>query len=228
METPKTRTNDILTDILSVPLEGAATAKVEINSQTGNLTIDGITSGEPVLASGTLEYGEKTGPPTRHLDTSGGRAHLTLHGKNTVKPWFRFPWAACNGATNWEIHLNPTVSLEIIAFSGGGTLRLDLDGMLVTRVEADSGGGNVEVVLPGHIALLSVDAKTGAGNVDIHVPGGTEARIYATSGLGKVIVDSRFNKIDSNTYQSLGYDDAAYKAQITAKTGAGNVSVKTR
>ena len=42
------------------------------------------------------------------------------------------------------------------------------------------------------------------------------AKIHATSGLGKVIVDSRFSKIDDNTYQSPGYD------------GAGNVSVNTK
>ncbi len=56
---------------------------------------------------------------------------------------------------------------------------------------------------------------------------GIAAKIHATSGLGKVIVDSRFNKIDSNTYKSPDYDSATNKVESTASTGAGNVSVST-
>ena len=54
------------------------------------------------------------------------------------------------------------------------------------------------------------------------------ARIHATSGMGKVIVDSRFSKIDGNTYQSPDYDVAADKVEITVNSGAGNVSVNTK
>ena len=141
------------------------------------------------------------------------------------QPWFRFPWAACNGATEWQIHLNPTVSSDITAHSDGGNVKLDLAGMAITRVSADTGGGNMEVVLPDNAADLSVTAKSGAGNVVVHLPSGIAARIHATSGLGKVIVDSWFSKIDKNTYQSPDYDGAANKVEITASSGAGNVSV---
>jgi hypothetical protein len=45
--------------------------------------------------------------------------------------------------------------------------------------------------------------------------------------VGKVIVDSRFSKIDRNTYKSPDYDGAANKVEITVNSGAGNVSVNT-
>jgi predicted membrane protein len=64
--------------------------------------------------------------------------------------------------------------------------------------------------------------------VVVRVPSGLAAKVHATSGLGKVIVDSRFNKIDGNTYQSPDYDSAANKVEITANSGAGNVSVNTK
>jgi len=41
-------------------------------------------------------------------------------------------------------------------------------------------------------------------------------------------MDSRFNKIDSNTYQSPDYDGAANKVEITVNSGAGNVEVNTK
>ena len=86
----------------------------------------------------------------------------------------------------------------------------------------------MDVVLPDNAANLSVTAKTGAGKVVVRVPSGIAAKIHATSGLGKVIVDSRFSKIDDNTYQSPNYDSAANKVEITVNSGAGDVSVNTK
>ena len=219
---------NVLTHNLSEPLNGATTVKVEISAGDGNLTIDRLAGGEQVLASGTLQYLENQGLPTRSVNRSNGQATLTLRASGKGQPWFRFPWAACNGATEWQIHLNPTVSSDITAHSDGGNVKLNLAGMAVTCVSADTGGGNMDVVLPEDAANLSVTAKTGAGNVVVLVPSGITAKIRATTGLGKVFVDSRFSKIDANTYQSPDYDGAAHKVEIMVSSGAGNVSVNTK
>jgi predicted membrane protein len=128
---------------------------------------------------------------------------------------------------------------------------LNLAGMAVTRVSAETGGGNMDVVLPDNAADLRVTAKAGAGNVTVElgagisgsavlnagsgagnvavrIPSGVAARIHATSGLGKAIVDPRFGKIDRATYQSPDFDSAADKVEITVHSGAGNVSVNTK
>lgn len=218
----------VLTDHFSTPLSRVTTAKVDINMVDGNLMIDGLISGEPVLASGKLQYLENQGLPTQVVNTSNDHATLTLRTSGKGQPWFRLPWAACNGATEWQIHLNPTVSSDITAHTGGGNVSLNLAGMAVTRVLAVTGGGNIEVILPDNAAGLHVDARTGAGNMVIHIPGGIAARIQATSGFGKVIVDPRFSKIDGTTYQSPDYDSAVDKVEITVQSGAGNVSVDER
>jgi len=240
-----------LTDNLSEPLNGATKAKVDINSDTGHLTIDRLTDGEQLLANGTLQYFEKQGVPYKSVNMSNGRATLTVKGGGTAQSWLHFPWAACGGAYEWQIHLNPMVSSDITARTGGGNVRLDLAGMTVTYLSADTGGGNIDVVLPDNAANLNVTLKTGggnvtveigsgttgsntvkansgAGNVAVYVPSGIAAKVYATSGLGKVTMDSRFSKIDNNTYQSPDYDDAADKVDITVKSGAGNVSVSPK
>ncbi len=220
--------NKVLTENLSEPLNGATTAKVDINAGDGNLTIDRFTGGGQVLASGTLQYTEKQGLPTQTLDSGNGQANLTLKVGRAGQPWFRLPWATCNGATEWQIHLNPTVSSDITAHADGGNVKLDLAGMAVTRLSADTGGGNMEVVVPDVVDNLSVMVKSGAGNVVVQIPSGMAARIQATTGLGKVIVDPQFNKTDKNTYQSPDYDGAANKVDITLSSGAGNVIVNTK
>jgi hypothetical protein len=242
----------VLTDNFSEPLDGIKAAVVDIDAGDGNLTIDRLTGGEPVLASATLQYLEAQGLPAWTLVSNDGQATLTLKGGGSTKqPWFRFPWATCNEAAEWQIHLNPTVSSNITAHSAGGNVVLALAGMAVTRVSADTGGGNLDVVLPDNTANLSVTAKTGAGNVTVELgsgitgshtvnansgagnvvvrlPSGVAARIRATTGLGKAIVDPRFGKIDANTYQSSDYDGAADKVEVAVHSGAGNVRVDTK
>jgi hypothetical protein len=241
----------VLTHNLSEPLNGATTAKFDVNVADGNLTIDRLTDGQQMLASGTLQYLEGQGLPTRSVNTVDGQSTLTLSAGLSGQPWFRFPWAACNGATEWQIHLNPHVQSDIAAHSGGGNVRLNLAGMSVTRVSAHTGGGNMDVVLPADTANLNVTAKTGGGNVSVEVgsgftgnniisassgagnvvvtiPGDAAARIHATTGWGKVLMDPRFSQMDKDTYQSPDFDHAANKIEITAKSGAGNVSVNSK
>jgi hypothetical protein len=245
------KTLDVLAYDLSEPLNGAQSAKVDIDAGDGHLTIGRLTGGEQLLAGGTLQYLKERGAPTHSVTLDNGQATLTLRGGRADRSWFRLPWEACGGAYEWQIYLNPTVSSDITARSDGGNVRLDLAGMSVTRLSADNGGGNMDVVLPDNAANLSVTARTGAGSVTVEVGSGTTgsstveatsgagnvavtvpsdiaARIHATSGLGKVILDPRFSKLDSSTYQSPDYDVAPNKVDIAVKSGAGNVSVSTR
>jgi hypothetical protein len=210
----------LLTHNLAEPLGDVTAATIDIDTGSGNLTIDRVTGGEQLLASGTLQYYENLGQPTRTLDSSNGQASLTLKSSDSAGP--------CTGPIEWQIHLNPTVSSDITAHSGGGNVKLDLTDMAVTRVSADTGGGNVDVVLPDGASGMNVQASTGAGNVVVRVPSGSAVKIHATSGLGKVIVDSRFNQIDDNTYQSSDFESAANKVEITVHSGAGNVEVNTK
>ena len=259
---------NVLTDHVSEPLNGVTSAEFDINAGDGNLTIDGLTGGEELLIGGALEYLEKQGQPARTL-TSFRPVTITCPPPARscswiarpipcVPPtitarqrWVRLPWAACNGATEWQIHLNPDVSSDITAHTNGGNVELNLAGLAVTHVAADTGGGNVHVVLPDAVADLTVTAKTGAGNVSVeigselvgsatvkadtgagsvvvYVPSGLAARIDATASLGKVIVDPQFSKIAGDTYQSSGFDSAVNRAEITLSSGAGNVTVYSK
>lgn len=236
---------------LSEPLCGATTAKVDIDTASGNIMIQKLTGDEPLLASGTLEYGEDQDMPTRSVKTDEGQVAFTLRSTSIVRPWFHFPWSACNGATDWQVHFNPNVLIDITAHSGGGNIKLDLAGMTVNRVKAESGGGNMDVVLPDHGANLTVTVKTGggnvaveigrdttgnnmlnatsgAGNIEVCIPRSLAARIYATSGWGKEIVDPGFGNIDKHLYQSSDFDRADSKFEITVQSGAGDVIISTK
>ncbi len=241
----------VFTQNLSEPLGVSKNAKFDINTGTGNLIIDGMANGDGLLASGALEYLEKQDPPAWSVDHIDGQTILSLKASGGRQAGFRLPWATCNGETTWQIHLNPSVSSDITAHSGGGNLRLDLASMDITQVLADSGGGNLDVILPDRAANLNVTAKTGGGNVTVEIgsetigsstvnaasgagnvvvrlPAGIAACIHATTGMGKVIVDPQFNPIGKYTYQSPDFESAADKVEVLAKSGAGNVRIITK
>jgi|SRR3972149_3699230 len=223
-----TGSKKVLTQEISESLGSATSAKVDVFAGTGNLTMDKLTGSKQLLAAGTVQYMENQDLPTRNLSLENGRAVLAISAKGALKSGLRLPWAACNGATEWNIHLNPTIPVDITARSGGGNIKLDFSGMTVTSVLADTGGGNIDVILSDKAANVSVTAKTGAGNVTILMPKGMAARVQATSGLGKVIVEPGLIKTDAKIYQSDDYNGAAKKIDIMASSGAGNVSINRK
>jgi cell wall-active antibiotic response 4TMS protein YvqF len=243
--------NNLLTDELSAPLNGATAASIEIDTGTGNLTVDELPQGAQVLASGTLQYFEKQGRPTESFSADRGKATVKLSATSAGRPWFRLPWEACLGGTEWQVHLNPSVPSEITAHTGGGNVKLNLADMALTNLSADTGGGNIDISLPEHAADLRVKARTGggnisielgdaitgsntveansgAGNVVVEIPSGIPVRVDASTGLGKVRMEPRFSKIGAHMYQSSDYEDADDKLDITLHSGAGNVSVTTK
>ena len=217
------KTKNLLSENFSEPLVQATSARINIHAGDGNLSIDG--SASDAFASGELEYTPKQGQPTRQLAVKNGMASLILRGGASKQPWFHMPWSACNGATEWHVHLNPGVAAELSAESDGGNIHLDLGRMAVTRVTTGTGGGNISVTLPEPVGVMSLAAKTGAGNVNVDLPAGTAAQIHATTGLGKAVIAPRFSQVEKFVYQSAGYAQAMNKVEITISSGAGNVVV---
>ena len=237
-----------LTQAFTEQLNTQNDVMADIHAGDGNLQVDGTASPE-ALASGELQYPEKMGAPTRSVTSVNGKTSLTLKaGTGGGQRWLRLPWAACNGATTWQVHLNPTLPTDLFARSNGGNIHLNLAAMQITRVKIENGGGNVGVILPESAANLEVTASTGggnvtvsvggdtngtnmvraesgAGNVSVTIPAGIAVRVYATSGMGKVLMPSRINKVGDHVYESTGYDNAVNRVDMTLKSGAGNVSV---
>ncbi len=64
----------------------------------------------------------------------------------SVNP-FHFPWDALSGRKEGQILLDPPVSPDIVARNRGGNVHLDLSGVSIIRLVAETGGGNVGVIL---------------------------------------------------------------------------------
>lgn len=239
----------VVTEDLSAPVGSATSANINLHRYSGDLTIAALSGSETLLAAGKLPYLD-TQSLTRAIDSSSAQAVLALETR-AKQSGFRLPWVGCSDDTEWQIQLNPSLPTELTAYSGGGILKLNLAGMALTRLSAETGGGNVEVVLPENARSLtaslktgagnitveigngtagssSVSASSGAGNVTVRLPGSLAARIHVTNGAGTTQIDPVFVKIDEHTYQSPDYDKAADRIEMTVSSGAGTVSVNTK
>ena len=167
--------NKVLTHTFSEPLEGAANAKIDIRTRNGNLAIGSLAGNEEILVSGSLQYVENQGRPAPSVDLSNSLATFSLRSDAVGKARLPLPWRNSKGALEWQININPAVPAEIILYSGIGNIKADLAGMAITHVSADSGGGDVEVILPEGAADLvpGVDYKWVGGDAwaDLAVAG---------------------------------------------------------
>jgi hypothetical protein len=219
---------NILTQAFSEPLGGASASKVDIHTRSGDLIIGSLDGHEDALASGSVQYLKNQAQPARSVSMSDGLTAFTLRSDTIGKLRMPLPWRKPKGALEWKINFNPGVALDLKLYSGEGAIKADLTGMVITDISAESGGGAVDITLPDNSANLSVLAKTGGGKVVVHLPSGMAARITATTGWGKVLVDPTFVKLDAKTYQSADYESAANKVEITLDSGSGDVTVDIR
>ena len=79
----------VLTQNLSQPLGDATAAKYDLNTGTGNLTIDSLPRGQQLLASGTVQYLEDHGFPSGILDMNKGLYTFSLKANGGPQAGFR-------------------------------------------------------------------------------------------------------------------------------------------
>lgn len=219
---------NILSEVFSEPLGDVKAAALSIDVGNGDLTVSGLNGDDPMLVRAELQYPEDQPTPQHSLEAFNGQATFKLQPGGQEKSGLRLPWEACNSLTDWRIQLNPAAAYDLNAHSDGGNVRLELEGITLAGVTAETGGGSMEIFLPEPASSYSLSAKTGAGKAYVYVPAGTAARIRATTGLGKVTVDPRFVEVEAGVYQSADYDGAASRIDIRVECGAGEVQVLTR
>jgi hypothetical protein len=238
-------TGELLTKPLSEPLSDTRTAEFIIDQGDGNLTIDSFINSDHLLATGSLQYFENSGAPVSSMSINQGLSTYTLTA-STEQTWQRLPWAPCNGATEWEIHLNPLVTFDISTHTGGGNVKLDLTGLNITHLEAETGAGNMEIILPDQSVNLKVTAKTGAGKVSILVgndligrnsinanSGAGEMTIIVPAGVaarvdvmkGEVNVSAPFIMMDDTSYETPEFAGSTDKLEIVVGSGMGKVNI---
>ncbi|MBI3764521.1 MAG: hypothetical protein HY260_21990 [Chloroflexi bacterium] len=204
----------------SLPLDGATSAQIVLRHGAGRLTVRA--GGDPaVLFAGTFDGGLD-----KQVYRSGDRIEVTLRSDPPGwGPWM-WPGEFGRGGLDWEMSLNPNISLSLSLETGASNCDLDLSALRVTDLALKTGASATDITLPAQAGFTRVRIAAGAAAVRVKVPDGVAARIRGRMGLGALNVDqSRFSRRDG-TYESSGFESATNRAELEIDGGVGEVSVR--
>ena len=200
---------------LSIPLEGAKSARLKLEHGAGRLNIrSGASAGEILSGVFTNEVDFKS-----RLD--GDRLEIKV--RSSPEFWAWFP----GDSLDWDISLNRDVPISLDIDSGASASIFDLSELKVVDLDIDTGASSTEVTLPAKAGNTRVDIDTGASSVVIRVPAGVAARLRLKTGVSSVSVDTaRFPRLDSGLYQSPDFETAANRADVTIDSGVGSIDIR--
>ena len=200
---------------LSIPLEGAKSARIKLDHGAGRLNVHGSAlAGEVLNGAFGMEMDYRS-----RLD--GDRLEVKL--RNAPGFWSWYP----GESMDWDVRLNPEIPLSLKVDSGASATTLDLTDLKVVELDIDTGASSTDVTLPAHAGNTNVDIDTGASSLVIRIPSGVAARLRTKTGVASVSVDTtRFPQVDGGLYQSADYATAANRADITIDAGVGSIEVK--
>lgn len=206
------------TEELSLPLEGAASAKLTVAFGAGQFHINGNTSPNELLS------GSFVGGVTEKVTHNDDFTNVKLQPRTDDIVHVIMPWSW--GARNWNFGLNKDVAWQLKFEMGASDAQVDLTDVRVTDLKVETGASNTEITLPANAGHTHVDLDGGAASVSFTVPEGVAARIRVDSGLSSIDIDrTRFPRV-GDYYKSDDYETAANKIDIKADFGAGSLSIR--
>ena len=203
-------------ELVSVPLEGAARARVRINHGAGRMNI----KGEPLagnLLSGTFTHGLRV-----NSELEAGQLNVNLRSPEVFLPWIWGP----GDAMDWTFILSNAIPLSLRFSTGASQSTIDLTELLVTDVVLETGVSETRLVMPAHAGMTTARVQSGVASVYVTIPPGVSARIAVQSGLAGVNINrDRFPR-QKHGYQSPDYETSTNKIDLRIETGLGSVDVK--
>lgn len=194
---------------VSVPLEGARSARVGIRHGAGRLRLGGG------AGAGLAVEGEVTADVAQEVRREGDRLEVDL------RP--RGGWR--HGPLEWSLALSGEVPLSVELRTGAGEAMVDLSGVTADEVSLETGASKTEVVLPA-TGRPRVRVKAGAAGVALTVPQGMAARIRARTGMASVEVDAARFPSSGDGWASPDFDAANDRAEIDLEGGAASFTVR--
>ena len=154
----------------------------------------------------------------------------------------------------WDVLLSPAVPLVLDIDGGVGPAELDLSGLQLRSLSADTGVGELTLTLPAQDEMFEATLDGGVGRTRIYIPDGTAAildidggvgaveitvppnaavQLKAKGGLGSLSVPASMqakNKVKdfgmSGTWQTDGYDLADRHIVIRYDGGVGQLTIR--
>jgi len=200
---------------ISIPLEGAQEAEVNLGHGAGSLVVSALESQDELL-SGTFG-----GSPIQKLTRQGEVVRVRLK----VQTEDILPGINQVGL-DWDLGLNCEIPLKLKVNGGASEINLDLADLKVTDLELNTGASSTRIDLPAEAGFTRVEINAGAASVEVIVPEGVAARIRTSTGLSSVSIDAERFPRSGKFHESPDYSNAENKVEITVEIGVGSFEIR--
>ena len=122
----------------------------------------------------------------------------------------------------WDIGLSPKVPLDLVFDGGSGRTRLDLTGLQVQSLDANSGSGSFEINLPVGEKPYTVNYDGGSGSLNMDLPANTDLTVTMHSGSGSINLRLPANAAVQLEVKDNGSGSINVPGSMTRTTGKSN------
>lgn len=203
------------TEQVSIDLQGAAQASLNLSYGAGHLILDAGAS------PGQLLTGSFAGNVKQSAHISGDR----LKAKVEVGPSFFPPFVSNWGGLEWNVSLNRDIPVSLKLEMGASQSEIDLRDLRITDLKVSTGASKTDLTLPANAGETTVKVELGAASLDMSVPDGVAARIRAEHGVAAIEVDTARFPYSNGIYESADFSSAQNRVDIQIEAGAGRVAV---
>lgn len=214
--------------VQSVPLGGAAAARVEVELEAGRLRLAGgslagagtpMPIGELLRAEFTVDAAAPAPRVDYVVEGDVGRLRMAQEGDGD----FAWPWD--EEGSRWDLYLNPIVPTELDVEVGAGESELSLGGLSLTRLDVTTGAGETTLDFAGDWRSdLAARVEGGTGELTLRLPRQVGVRVEVNNGAGDVDADD-LSEVDG-VYVNEAYGTAPVTIEIRVEHGAGDVELE--
>ena len=212
--------DELRTDSRAVALNGAETARVELEMGVGELALRG--GGSPGgLLNADFTYNVDDWEPEVDYRVDGAEGTLELRQPDDNRA-FRW-WQDAENA--WDVRLNDAVPTDLRVQLGVGESVLRLGGLNLTGLDVAAGIGETDVDFSGAWTRdLDARIESGVGEVTVTLPTDVGVRVEADQGLGDV--DAAGLIQDGDVYVNAAYGESPVTLRLEVEAGVGEINLK--
>jgi hypothetical protein len=198
----------------SVELDNSEMARVEIKMGVGELSVDG---GSPKLLDADFTYNVASWKPIVRVDSSSFRKQITIE-----QP--RGSHGGSHTTYKWNLHLNDTVPLDVIAHLGAGEARMNLGSVNLRSLEMNVGVGEARVDLRGKPSRdYTVSVHGGVGQATVYLPRNVGIIANAHGGIGDINVRGLEKR--GGSWINPSHENASVTIHVEVNGGIGQIQL---
>ena len=209
---------EVKEESISIKKDKARELDVELNLSVGELT---LSKGAEDWVEGSIKYGKKKLKPEVIYNRKGNKGEVIIKQNNLNSFNNR------NVKNEWNLELTDNVPMNLSVDSGVSSTELDLQGLMLEKLDINAGVGDLYVDLGGDAWENSFETniKTGVGEATVILPSEVGVKIKSEKGLGTSNVVG-FISQGEGVYVNEAYEDADVILTVNTEMGVGDITFK--